>query len=114
MNTLKIANNVALLLGCALTACGGSSTSTTTSTTTTNTLSTDTTTNSGSALTVTTNYDQVVSEGTNVTLVATASDSSATYAWTQTAGTAVTLGSTNTSVLSFAAPTCGNHHDVNL
>ncbi|MEN9425422.1 MAG: hypothetical protein RL122_2805, partial [Pseudomonadota bacterium] len=101
MNTLKTPITL-LLLGCALTACGGSSTST--STTTTDTTATDTTTNSGSTLTVTTNYDQVVSEGTNVTLVATASDSSATYAWTQTTGTAVTLGSANTSVLSFAAP----------
>ena len=110
MNTLKTPITV-LLLGCALTACGGSSTSTTTTdTTTTDTTTTgssstnDTTSNSGSTLTVTTNYDQVVSEGTNVTLVATSSDSSATYAWTQTAGTAVTLGSTNTSVLSFTAP----------
>lgn len=101
MTTLKIPIPLTLLLlSCTLTACGSSSTTSNTTTTTS-----DTTTTSGSALTVTTNYDQVVSEGTNVTLVATASDSSATYAWTQTAGSAVTLGNTNTSVLSFAAPT---------
>ncbi len=50
---------------------------------------------------------QTVNEGTAVTLTGTGADSDGTiasYAWTQTAGTPVTLANANTAVASFTAP----------
>lgn len=53
--------------------------------------------------------DQVVAPGATVTLDGSASSDAngtiATYAWTQTAGTAVTLSSANTATATFTAPT---------